>query len=72
MVRLTSPVRAQGGVWSCVLELRSHETVKLTKVEGHADDEMVWLGVVRALAKGGNDRADLLPIVVADVFRGLL
>ena len=34
------------------------ESVKLTNVKGHADDETVRLSVVRALDKDGSDRAD--------------
>ena len=42
-----------------VLALRGRETVRITKVKGHAaDDEMVRLGVVRALDKDVDDRAD--------------
>ena len=41
-----------------VLELRRRGTVRVTKVKGHVDAEMVRLGQVRELDKLGNDAAD--------------
>ena len=41
-----------------MLHLRGHDTVRITKVKGHADDGMVLDGPVRELDKLGNDSAD--------------
>ena len=41
-----------------VLEQRRTDTVRVTKVKGHADAEMVRVGQVRELDKLGNDAAD--------------
>ena len=41
-----------------MLHLRLLDTVRITKVEGHADQSMVLDGLVRELDKFGNDAAD--------------
>ena len=41
-----------------MLYLRGHDTVRITKVKGHADEGMVRDGRVRQLDKVGNDAAD--------------
>ena len=41
-----------------VLEQSERDTVRVTKVKGHADAEMVRVGQVRELDKLGNDAAD--------------
>ena len=41
-----------------MLHLRGHDTVRITKVKGHADEGMVLDGRVRELDKLGNDAAD--------------
>ena len=41
-----------------VLEQRGRDTVRLTKVNGHADEEMVRVGQVRELHRLGNNAAD--------------
>ena len=41
-----------------MLDLRGRDTVRVTKVKGHADEGMVFDGRVRELDKFGNDAAD--------------
>ena len=41
-----------------IVRQRGSETVRISKVKGHADDEMVRTGRVRAIDKIGNDLAD--------------
>ena len=50
-----------GDLLSLIADLirkRRSDTVQITKVNGHADDDMVRTGKVRALDKAGNDLAD--------------
>ena len=50
-----------GDLLSLIADLirkRRSDTVQITKVKGHADDDMVRTGRVRALGKAGNDLAD--------------
>ena len=42
----------------CMLHLRGRDTVRISKVKGHADDSMVLDGRVRNVDKLGNDAAD--------------
>ena len=41
-----------------MLDLRGRDTVRVTKVEGHADEGMVFDGRVRELGRLGNNAAD--------------
>ena len=41
-----------------LLEQRRRDTVRVTNVKGHADEEMVRVGQVRDSDKLGNDAAD--------------
>ena len=41
-----------------LIRKRGSDTVEITKLKGHADDDMVKTGRVRALGKAGNDLAD--------------
>ena len=41
-----------------ILEQRGRDTVRVTKVKGHADEEMVQAGRVRDLDRIGNNAAD--------------
>ena len=41
-----------------MLSKRGLNTIRITKVEGHAGDERVPLGAVKQVDKDGNDRAD--------------
>ena len=41
-----------------MLDLRGRDTVRITKVEGHADEGMVFDGRVRELDRLGNNAAD--------------
>ena len=41
-----------------MLSKRGLNTIRLTKILGHADDEMVRLRAAKQVDKDGNDRAD--------------
>ena len=48
-----------GNVGSCpASEMRGRDTVRITKVKGHADEGMAREGGVRELDRSGNDAAD--------------
>ena len=53
-----------------MLHIRGLDTVRFSKVKGHADEALVRAGTVRGLYKFGNDGADEAADLVVEGFRG--